>query len=301
MKSLIKSSFIILSLLLCGCSGNNKQSTIDDNGKDDSTPIEYDETDDSRIDHIALSDSYLDLVVGKSKNLYVNFYPSDIPEELYAGTWSTSDSTIASVSQYGTVKALKEGAAIITYTTIEGKRHGNCTVYVFKDEASIVREYQKVTDDNSIKPGDQLIFGAPELGVAASINRKDGCLKPANASFSSDGNKLVSYAEETATFFVGEGEDGYLTLENQEGKYLAGKTNDYRNSLVFVNSKGAINWLFEIPEGYSNIYCVNADLDADLWLMFNKISDNDIRFNLYDSNPTALMIMPTIYRLTIVK
>ena len=254
--------------------------------------------DESKIDHITLSKTSLDLIVGKYEYLAVNFFPDDeTTSELHDGVWSTSDESIVTVSQYGKVTAIKEGKAIVTFTTNHGNRRGNCVVYVFESAQSIVREYVKVTDADSLVPGDQIIFACPEFGVAASINRKDGYLKPVTASFSSDGNKLVSFGEDTGEYFIGEGIDDSLTLENQNNQYLEGKTNDYRNSLNFQNSKGQINWIFETPVGYEGeIFCVNYDLEEDLWLMFNKINDSDIRFNLYDSNETALLKKPTIYR-----
>ena len=67
---------------------------------------------------------------------------------------------------------------------------------------------------------------------------------------------------------------------------------------MFVKSKGQIDWIFENVDGLD--YCVNYDIEDDYWLMFNKISDADIRFNIYDSNVTQLMKLPTIYRLEII-
>lgn len=261
-----------------------------------------DNDEESKIDHITLNKSSLDLVVGKYEYLTVNFYPDDeTTADLHDGYWTTSDENIASVSKYGKVTALKEGKAIITFTTIEGNRRANCTVFVFQNETSIKKEYLKVTDADSIVPGDQIVFGCPEFGVAASLDRVDGYLRYTKTSFSNDGTKILSLGDNAGEYIVGEGIDNALTLESQENKYLCGKSNDYRNSLLFVNNNGPKNWIFETPEGYEHIYCVSYDIDDDLWLMFNKISDNDIRFNLYDSNPTALMVMPTIYRLTVIR
>ena len=163
-----------------------------------------------------------------------------------------------------------------------------------------MKEYQKVTDADSIKDGDIIIIGCPELGKAASINRNSGYIVPSNTTFSSDKSKIVSFEDDVAEYYVGQSEGESLTLESQENKYLAGRSNDYKNSLTYLDSdKGQVRWIFEKPDGYSNIYCVNYDIQDDLWLMFNKINDSDIRMGLYDSNPTELMILPTFYRLTI--
>lgn len=310
MKKLSLLILLATSLSISACSirsntFNNEEDTPQtptDSGDGENEPIEDDEVDDCPIDHISLNKSSIDLIVNKYEYLSVNFYPDDdTTADLHDGVWSVADSSIATVSQVGKVTGVAPGKTIVTFTTNEGKRRGNCVVYVFASSEDIVREYVKVTDADSIQPGDQIVFGCPEFGVAASIDRLSGYLKTTPTTFSSDKNKITFLGSNAGEYYVGQGKDEALTLESQENKYLAGKTNDYKNSLVFVNSKGAINWIFEIPEGYSNIYSVNYDLYDDLWLMFNKINDSDIRFNLYDSNPTALMVMPTIYRLTIIK
>ena len=296
----------LLSVSACSTSNagfddaDNLPDITNDDGGDEEEPIE-DEEDECPIDHISLNKSSLDLIKDKYEYLTVNFFPDDsTTEELHDGVWSVEDSSIATVSQYGKVTGVSAGRTVVTFTTNEGKRRGNCVVYVFNSAEDIVREYVKVTDAESIVPGDQIVFGCPELGVSASIDGVSGYLKTTPTTFSSDKSKITSLGSNAGEYIVGNGKDDSLTLESQENKYLAGISNRYENKVVFRNEKGAIDWIFEIPQGYTNIYCVNYDIDDDLWLMFNKISDSDIRFNLYDSNPTTLMFMPTIYRLTII-
>ena len=123
--------------------------------------------------------------------------------------------------------------------------------------------------------------------------------KPVTSTFSGDGNRITELGENSGEYFVGatETEDVY-TIESQNGEYLAGKKTTAGNGLLFVKSKGQINWIFERQVG--NDYCVNYDIEDDLWLMFNKISSTDIRFNLYDSNETELMKLPKVYRWSVI-
>ena len=305
MKKLFISLLTIMSLTAVGCSSSTPEGDDDDpgiidpgtGGDDDGGSTDTDIEEDPSDILITLSKKDLELKINKYEYLTVNF-PEGYQYEPEGGTWSTSNSSVATVSQYGKVTGISTGEAYIQYTDSNGVKSGKCLVYVYETEASITREWVKVADVDSIKNGDQLIFACPEFGVAASLNRKDGYLLPANATFTSNGDKITSFDDDVVTFYVGEGEDEAFTLENQNGEYLSGKSTTRGNGLQFVKSKGQINWIFERPEGYENDYCVNYDIPEDYWLMFNKINNNDIRFNLYDSNPTRLMKLPTFYRLT---
>ncbi|MCR5505886.1 MAG: Ig-like domain-containing protein [Bacilli bacterium] len=309
MKKIILITSLLCSLLLGGCNKtNNQQSSNDDaspvepnNPLDPSEPVEPGEEDDSKIDHITLNKSELVLIKGKYEYLSVNFFPDDeTTEDLHDGTWSVSDSSVATISEHGKVTGISKGKTTVTFTTKEGKRTANCTVYVFNSEEEIVKRYMLVTDADSIKEGDQIIFACPQKGVVASTDYVSGYLKPTSCYISSGMDILLSYGDDTAIFYVSEGENGGLILENQNNEYLAGKSTSVQNSVYFSNDKGAINWIFETPEGYENIFCVNNDIEEDLWLMFNCVdnSTGDIRFSLYDSTPHGNMYMPEIYRLT---
>ena len=99
---------------------------------------------------------------------------------------------------------------------------------------------------------------------------------------------------------VKSGQGRAFTLSNTDGEYLAGKVTQRDTSLEFVKSKGQINWIFEHSDITNKDYCVNFDITEDYWLMFNKISNTDIRFNLYQSSgDEALVKLASIYRLEI--
>ena len=306
-KTLILPLFAI-SMLLCSC-GN--QASTRQPSDDTVTPGETDEpgTGDSSTETeeqedknviITLNKTTLDLVISKYEYLTVNF-PEGYEYDSEGGTWESSNSTVAEVSKYGKVTAKSVGTTFISYTASTGVKSSKCAVYVFESSSSIVREYKKVNDANTIQNGDIIVFGCPEFGVTASINRKSGYLLPSETTFSTNGDKITSLGVDTAEFFVGKSGENSFTLESQEGLYLAGKQTTTSTGLSFVQSKGQINWIFERPVGYQNDYCVNDDIATDLWLMFNKINSSDIRFNLYDSNVTELMKLPTIYRYEIVR
>lgn len=262
------------------------------------TLIEEDEVDESDL---VLSLNKSELLLGLNRYEYLNvIFPTGYDYEPEGGHWDSSNSNVASVSEYGKVTAKAIGTAFITYRASTGDTSKRCVVHVYDTSATIETSWVKVVDMDSIKNGDIIVFADSTLGVAARATKLSGYILPTPTTFSADGDKIVTLGEDAAEFFVGETEEGIYTLETQDGYYLAGRKTDKGTALSFVKSKGQINWFFETPEGYDKGFCVNADLVDDYWLMFNKISNSDIRFNLYDSNETELMILPTIYRKEIV-
>ena len=295
LKPSSSSSSVLSSSESSGTSGttSSSSSTPTSSGSEDDN---FD--DDTSGKSISLNKQSLILKTTKYEYLSVNFFPSvdDFNDETKEGTWTTSDPSIATVSQVGKVTAVAKGTAVICYTTTVDQLKGYCTVTVVDSLDNIKREYVKVTDMDSIAVGDQIVFGCPDFGVAASLDRLSGYLKFTSTSFSDGGTKISNLGDGAGEFYVGQGDGESFTLESQEGKYLAGKKTDRSGGLLFVNDKGQKNWSFERVSGSD--YCHNYDIDWG-WLMFNKINNSDIRFNLYESNETALMKLPTIYRLTI--
>lgn len=79
------------------------------------------------VTSISLSRSYLTLDINETERLTVSFYPSNATDQEI--TWSSSSSSVASVSSSGTVTANKEGTATITAKTSNGKT-ATCRVTV---------------------------------------------------------------------------------------------------------------------------------------------------------------------------
>lgn len=77
---------------------------------------------------ISLDRSELILNVNESDTLIATVLPEDAT--ISGINWSSSDNTIASVSQDGTVTALRAGKVIITATTKQGAKTATATVYV---------------------------------------------------------------------------------------------------------------------------------------------------------------------------
>ena len=242
---------------------------------------------------------------GKTTYLSVNVSGEiELADEEYH--YTSSNPNVATVDDYGRLKGMAVGSAVITFSLVKYDVKCSMTVYVHESLDDIVREYIRLDNPDDIKIGDELVFASPNLGLAASVNIQNGYIVPAPLTFSSDKSKIATMSQYVAEYYVGPGKDeDVFTFENQEGNYLACKDTTGGRKLVYSdNGKAQINWIVEKPEGYSETFIVSFDLADDYWLMFNKVSkdSSDIRFNIYDSNEQAgIMEKPIIYRKTIIR
>lgn len=80
------------------------------------------------VQSVTVDPDELTLDAGTSATLEAAVTPADATNP--SVTWSTSDATVASVSSTGEVTALKKGSAVITVTTVDGRKTATCSVTV---------------------------------------------------------------------------------------------------------------------------------------------------------------------------
>ena len=315
-----KVGLLLISILLASCDNpfaknstnfvtcftNGNQGNINNSSENNPDPntdeINSDDVDGLRS--ISFLDKSKDLVINKTYSAIIQFdSKTELSDEDKEGTFSSKDESIASVSKYGVVTGKKSGKTLIYYTTNKTHLVAAMTIYVWESLDSIQREYKRVDDVDTINEGDELIFACPSFNVGASINSYSGYILTSSVSFSSDKSKIVSFDDSVAQFYVGPSSDGAsLTFETQDRHYLSARETTAGTRLGYSkNGKAQINWIIERPSGFSEDFIVNSDIQNDYWLMFNKVSSSDIRFNIYDSNELATMIKPTIYRNEVVR
>ncbi|WP_353516335.1 Ig-like domain-containing protein [Enterococcus faecium] len=77
---------------------------------------------------VALNKTTLSLVVGSTETLVATILPANATNKNV--TWSSSDSTIATVDTKGKVVTVKSGTTEITVNTVDGNKSAKCTVTV---------------------------------------------------------------------------------------------------------------------------------------------------------------------------
>ena len=93
---------------------------------------------------VSLNKTSLALAAGNSETLTATVLPTGISNS--AVTWSSSNTSVATVSSSGLVKAIKEGNATITVTTVDGGKTATCAVKVSPPAPRTVTILNK-TDD----------------------------------------------------------------------------------------------------------------------------------------------------------
>ena len=159
-KSIMKTKLLLCSLIasvaLTGCSlfklpsnstktseNSSNNSTSQSNSTSASSTgssTSFPDEEPGVINSIATNKRVLDLVKGKYEYLSISFNPDgDTLDDSYKeGIWSSSDESVATVSEYGKVTGIKAGQAIITFTTTKERHTAKCTVYVYNSASEIV-------------------------------------------------------------------------------------------------------------------------------------------------------------------
>ena len=231
MKKALLIGLPLLCLLLGACTPNNRNALSSNNSSDEtndlsssntdssssvesssnssSSSVEEDEIDDDLI--VRLDRDELIVQISKRANSLITVFPDGYSGST-DGTWVSQDENIASIDQYGRVTGVSKGSTYVWYALTSGIKSTKCRVYSVESVENLTKSWQKVSDVDSIKPGDEIVFGCPEFGAVASLNRKNGYLKHTSASFSSDKSQITSLSEDAGRFYVGNGEEDSLTL-----------------------------------------------------------------------------------------
>ena len=158
---------------------------------------------------VSLDRSEASLKVGESVALSATVSPSDASNRNV--TWSSSDSSVASVDGSGVVSAAKAGKATITVTTEDGGFKASCTVTVAAPGVSGVSLDQ---NDVSLSVGESVTLSA----TVSPDNASDR-----SVSWSSSDSSVATVSDKGAVKAVGGG-TATITVTTNDGGYSASCT-----------------------------------------------------------------------------
>lgn len=90
------------------------------------------------VESVSLDKPALGLTVGETATLVASVLPINASNRMV--TWASSDQSVATVSDSGMVTGVAVGSALITVTTMDGKRMATCNVTVYAPYAVAVPE-----------------------------------------------------------------------------------------------------------------------------------------------------------------
>lgn len=261
-----------------GCSLSSGQITSTSGGSSfvpTSSSSEEIPPEDCPIISISLNVRELDVVKGeRSNSITVNYNlvdPSDTSVNKDV-VWTSSNENIATIDQYGRVTGVSLGQTVISATTVLGYRKASCAIYVVSSSGAYTIEYQKVTSEESLAPGDILIMGCYQEGKVATKENTGMYLHSVSSTFNSDGSKITNLSSQAEKFIL-DGSNENWTLENEDGYYLA-TTNT--SKVTFIYKTGNIHWDIYYRDGY----CLMESSSNVVGLfMYNVQAD---RFTTYD-------------------
>ncbi len=140
---------------------------------------------------IILNKVALSLAVGENENLIATVAPDNATNKTV--TWTSSDSSVASVDNNGKVTAVKEGTAVITATTEEGGFKDTCTVSVACAHTNTTVHPAKVS--TCLEQGNAAYTTCNDCGVV--VSGSDAKLPLATHNYIEDTN--TKYLKSSAT------------------------------------------------------------------------------------------------------
>ena len=155
---------------------------------------------------VKLNKSSIDIPLGETTQLTATIAPDNAENKNV--TWSSSDESVATVSNDGLVTSIKEGTTIITVKTEDGGRTAECTVNVKIFHA------EKVTLD---KTSVSLMEGGTTQ-LTATVTPEEAENK--NVTWSSSDESIATVSNDGVVTGVGKG-TATITVKTEEGEHTA--------------------------------------------------------------------------------
>ncbi len=234
------------------------------------------------VNSVTVSPSSLLLDLGDNKTADLSVVvdvTNDAPQTV---TWTSSNSTIASVNSSGKVTAKKAGTAVITATsTFDNTKKGTCEVTV----ANAI-EYTLADDISDIVPGANIVIGnkAENSAIMGALSTyKNRSAKSVDLSSST-----ITDLNGGSTFTIGMNTNGYFIKDNATQQYLDASTSGSSNQLVNADDLDDETlytyWSIAYVNGQWHIYS-KGNLNKEI--LYYGTSSTDGRFACYPFNTST--------------
>lgn len=245
--------------------------TTADGGKTATSTITVNPT---PVSGVSLDQSAISLKVGASQTLVATVTPEEADNKEV--TWTSSNTSIATVDSTGKVTAVSEGSATVTATSKDdSSKSAQCAVTVL---ASI--GYDLVTDASTLEAGDKLVIANSANSVAAG-SLSSQVLSSVSASISDD---TLELSDDMTVFTLG-GSEGNWTLADSDGQLLGATA---VKKLAW--DSGTTTWSISISGGSATIQ--NGTESYGRFLC----NTSTPRFTTYTSSTSSSMLLPELYR-----
>lgn len=327
MNKSLKFLLIIAPLALSGCDfnfssifgkGGNNEVPGDTSSSEDgkTTPTDNDPTDSGTVD--SGTDIELEQVItDKIEGMYMNdaFITVKTDKYVYATVgieyadgydwesagdeieWTTSNSSIATVSSVGKVTGISKGHVTLTAKLKVSKHTCSTTIYVIENDSDITKTWKKLGSSDEINDKDTIIIACSQESKAATDVDTGHELHSTDVTLSVDKNTMTNVGG-AAQFYVYrdyKGRDGYNfeVLGSDRSKFL-GCTNT--DNVSYFDTAKTTSTLWSLDYDSENCcWDMRSATNVDGWMMYNKDTQ---KFANYQSNETAFMFVVSLYRLT---
>lgn len=234
---------------------------------------------------IAVNPSQHSMTEGDSYTLSVSFYPSNASNKTV--TWSSNYTPVATVNSSGTVKAIKEGSAIITARSEDGGYTSTCKITVVKATVAVTNV--------SVSPTSLNMTVGDKQKLTATVSPADAYNK--NVSWKSSNNNVASVDSGGTVSAVSAG-TATITVTTQDGNKTATCQVTVKAATVSVTGVTVTPSSLTLPEGQTHgltatVSPTNATNKNLSW------SSNNTNVATVDQNGKVTAITPGYANITV--
>ena len=265
---------------------SNTSVTITYGGKSCSQAITVNAASTPTVNSVTVSPSTLSLDLNGTKTGTLTATVSVSGGAAQTVNWSSSNTSIATVSSSGVVTGVAAGTATITATsTVDSSKKGTCTVTVISGSTS-TDTYDKVTASSGLTSGQYLIvYEDGNLAFNGGLSQLDAVSNTISVTVSS--NQIAKTSTTTAAEFTIDASAG--TILSASGYYI-GRADD-TNGLTTSASEAYANTI-SFDSGNANIVAAGG-----AYLRYNA-TEGQTRFRYYKSTSYTNQQAIQLYKLS---